>query len=76
MRRSSKAATGGTLLLKTAWSEGMVVASHGRPLMSPPHRTITALIVLLEEGVGEVEVAMVDVAAEVDSVVFAACFGT
>lgn len=51
MKKSSKAGTGGTLLLKIGWFEGMVVADHGKPL-SPWHRTVTALIVSPgEEGV-------------------------
>lgn len=51
MGKSSKAGTGGTLVVKIRWFEGMVVADHGRPL-SPWHRTVTALMVsLAEEGV-------------------------
>lgn len=56
MGRSRRARTGGTVLLKTGWSAGMVVASHGLPpLCSPAQRTVTALTVLLLEGGVEVE---------------------
>ena len=56
MGMSRRARTGGTVLLKTGWSAGMVVASHGLPpLCSPAQRTVTAsTVLLLEQGV-EVE---------------------
>lgn len=57
--KSSKAGTGGTLLVKIGWFEGTVVANHGRPL-SPWQRTVTALTVSPgEEGVWLEDVAWV-----------------
>lgn len=78
MGKSSKVATGGTVLLKTAWSVGMVVASHGGPPRSPAHRTRTALTVLLDEAGREEEFAVVFVVAagEVEGVGFTTGHGT